>query len=232
MDPRASGATTTSTWPTTPAPILVLGTARGTGPGFFGARLGVGGHIKYREFDDGLSDTTADGFLFYHPVPTFGWQSIGEAHAALWLGPLMATLEGGYAREERSKAEFGALAGQRIQQAPIDTYGGALEVAWMIWGEHRVSNRWPGDQQFIPDAWTRGSLEVAARIERVDLEANAADVKPGGAEGFAAAVNWWATSFTALSLAAYDYHYFANPIEEPTESSSWLVLARVTASFR
>jgi phosphate-selective porin OprO/OprP len=75
-------------------------------------------------------------------------------------------------------------------------------------------------------------VEVAARLERVDLEYGASDVQAGGAQGASLAVDWWATPFAALTLAAYDYHYMLSPVEEPGQTSFWLVLARATVSFR
>jgi phosphate-selective porin OprO/OprP len=217
---------------------LVLGRARpGREKDFWGLRVGAGGHAKYREDTSGLSDTTPDGFEFYHPAPTWGWQVLGESHIAAWVGRLSATLEGGIAREERSETAGGPTA-PRIAQAPIFTAGGALELAWLAWGAPRVPGqsgvpgKWPNATPFSWADWRGGSLEVAARIERVDLEYGAPDVQAGGAEGVALAVDWWATPFAGLSLAAYDYHYLLSPVEEPGQTTFWLVMARATVSFR
>jgi len=214
---------------------LVLGRARPSSSGFWGLRVGIGGHAKKRVDTSGLSDTTPDGFLFYHPVPTNGWQVIGEAHVAAWLGRWTATLEAGAAQEQRSGA---SLTGATIPQASIQTRGAALEVACTVWGPERRPGQsgapgvWPNEAPFSVDHWRGGSVEIAARVERVDLEADAPDVRPGGAEGGAISLDWWATPFTALAVAAYDYHLFLAPIEEPGETNFWLVTARATVSFR
>jgi phosphate-selective porin OprO/OprP len=218
----------------------VVGRAR---PGFenqlWGFRAGAGMHAKNREDTTGLTDTTPDGFLFYHPAPTNGWQVIGEGHIAGWWGPLSATLEGGLAREERLSEGFG-----EPSEPPIYTRGAAFELAWMVRGAPRPPGqsgrtgdmpqlgRWPNEEPWSWDAWRGGSIEVAARLERVDLEYNAANVIPGGAQGGAIAIDWWATRFAALSLAAYDYQYFRSPLEDPGQTNFWLVLARTTVSFR
>jgi phosphate-selective porin OprO and OprP len=214
---------------------LVLGRARPDTQGFWGLRVGVGGHAKNRVDATGLTDTTPDGFLFYHAAPTNGWQVITEAHAALWLGRWTATLEAGAAAEQRVVT---STAGVTTQLAPLQTRGEAFELACMVWGPPRRPGQsgapgvFPNETPFTFAGWRGGSVEVAARIERVDLEADAPDIRPGGAEGGAVSVDWWATPFTALSLAAYDYHFFLAPIEEPSETSFWLVTARATVSFR
>jgi phosphate-selective porin OprO/OprP len=214
---------------------VVLGRAQPHRDTWWGLRFGVGGHAKNRVSTTGLSDTTPDGFLFYHPVPTNGWQVIGEAHLGAWLGPWTLTLEGGTATEQRSET---TPTGTTITQPSIATRGAAFEVAYMAWGAPRrpgqsgVPGVWPNEAPWTGGQWRGGSIEVAARIERVDLEADAPDIRPGGAEGGAVAVDWWATPFVALTLAGYDYHYFLAPIEEPSETNFWLVIARTTVSFR
>jgi phosphate-selective porin OprO/OprP len=142
----------------------VQGRARGQADSRFGLRIGGGGHIKYQENAPGLTDSTLDGFTFYHPTSTFGWQAIGEAHAAFWMGPLTATLEGGIAREERSRPVPGAFTGQRVSQAPIFTRGAALEVGWMLRGAPGLRGSGLASRRSLPtpgeeEAWRlrRGS---------------------------------------------------------------------------
>lgn len=75
-------------------------------------------------------------------------------------------------------------------------------------------------------------MDVAGRVERLALGLGAPDVEPGGASGGALAVRWWATGFLGVGATGYFLHYDQPPIEEPTRLDSWLVLTRVTVSFR
>jgi phosphate-selective porin OprO and OprP len=213
----------------------VLGKARvGHEASWWGFRAGLGGHAKYRQDTTGLYGSTPDGFVFYHPVPTHGWQAIGEAHVTAWLGRWTIMAEGGVARDARS----GVVPATNAPALPVYTWGASLEVACMIWGRPRpagqsiVPGRFPNEQPLSLTSWRGGEVEIAARLERVDLDLHAPDIVSGGAEGGALAVNWWATPYTALTLAAYDYYYFLSPIEQPGQKNFWLVMARTTLSFR
>jgi hypothetical protein len=216
----------------------VFGRARpGHEADFWGLRFGAGEHAKYREDTTGLTDMTPDGFVFYHPAATWGWQTISEGHLSLWAGRLTATVEGGWAREARSAGGTTPTA-PRTTLPAIDTAGGDVELSWMVWGAPRVPGqsgvpgKWPNPSPFSANDWRGGSVEVSARLEHLNLEYGAADVKAGGAEGVAVAVNWWATPFAAFSLAVYDDRYYLSPIEEPGQTEFWLALARATVSFR
>jgi phosphate-selective porin OprO/OprP len=213
----------------------VLGKARlGHIDGWWGFRAGAGAHAKFRQDTTGLYGSTPDSFVFYHPVPTHGWQAIGEAHAAAWLGRWTLMAEGGVAREDRT----GTVLSTKAPALPVYTWGASLELACTVWGKPRpagvsyVPGRWPNEEPLSLTTWRGGAVEIAGRIERVDLDRHAPDVVAGGAEGGTIAVNWWSTPYTALTVAATDYHYLLSPIEQPGQKNFWLVMARTTLSFR
>lgn len=193
---------------------------------FWGFRLGAGLHLESAEDRLGIRGAIADGFQFYRPVIVFGQRYVGEAHSQILLGPVQLRLELAVAKEARAKDNDGNPNTPRVPQDPIRSSGGSIEAAWMLTGEHRSPGRWP---KGLPGrTWGVGALELAARLERLDLGRNASDVTPGGASTGVVALRWWATTFCALSAAAYYTKYDTAPIEEPDTTRSWLGLIRAT----
>lgn len=192
----------------------------------FGLRFGAGVHLESAEDRLGISGTTSDGFLFYRPATVSGPRHVAEAHLVAYAGPLKLTAEGALAKEGRSKDTDGNPTTPRAAQDTVISRGGAVELAWMIFGPWRLQGSWP--VQTPVQTWDWGALELAGRAERIGLGRGARDVTPGGATAASVAVRWWATSFVALSAATYYTAYDAPPIEEPESKSAWLGIARAT----
>lgn len=96
----------------------------------------------------------------------------------------------------------------------------------MLTGQRRTPGSWPVSTPW--NRWDWGALEIAGRLERLELARGAVDVAPGGATAGAAAVRWWATSFAALSAAFHGYAWDVPPIEEPGRKDTWMGLVRLT----
>jgi phosphate-selective porin OprO/OprP len=192
----------------------------------WGLRVGGGAHAKSQLDQPGITGQTADGFEFYHPVTVSGPRYVTEGHVVVFAGPLKITSEAAFARESRSADVSGNPSLPSRPLPAIYERGIYAEAAWMVTGQHRVLGAWPVTNGFR--AFTGGAVEVAGRVERLDLGLGAPDVTPGGATAFAFAVRWWATRFFALSAAGYHTRYDSPPIEEPTRQGSWLGMGRVT----
>ncbi|EYF04642.1 hypothetical protein [Chondromyces apiculatus] len=190
-----------------------------------GLRVGGGVHAESAEDRPGVRATTADGFIFYRPQTVYGPRRIMEAHVVGMVGPVKATAEITFARESRARDTDGNPETPRVDQDPVFSSGAMLEVAWMAVGAWRTLGTWPtaSGTGILP-----GALEVAGRLERIDLAYGARDVTPGGATAASAAVRWWATPFAALSAALYWTGYDVPPIESPDATDSWLGLVRAT----
>lgn len=206
---------------------VVLGRAARGAPATqpLGLRLGGGLHAESAEDRPGVQATNAGGFLFYRPQTVDGPRRVVEAHLAAYAGPVKLTAEVAFARESRSKDTDGNPDTPRVDQDPVMSSGASLEIAWTAIGAWRRLNEWPSAP---PGGILPGALEVAARVERLDLAHGARDVVPGGATAGAAAVRWWAAPFAALSVAGYVTLYDVPPIESPGATQSWLGLARAT----
>ena len=193
---------------------------------FFGVRVGAGLHKESAEDRLGIRGATADGFLFYRPTIVYGSRHVAESHAQVLAGPVQIRAELAVAKEGRAKDTDGNPNTPRVVQDPIRSSGGSVEVAWMITGQHRSPGQWPAS---LPGRrFGIGALEVGARFERLDLGLGAEGVARGGAKTGAFSVRWWATSFCALSAAAYYTAFEVPPIEEPNQKDSWLGLFRAT----
>lgn len=192
----------------------------------FGLRLGAGLHLDSVEDRPGVTGATADGFTFYRPPTVTGPRRVAEAHAVLFAGPVQLTAGAAIAHESRSKDTDGNPETPRVPLPEIASRGGFAEAAWMITGHHRTPGAWPVATRW--NVWDWGALEVAGRVERLDLGQGAPDVEPGGATTGALSLRWWATSFAALSAAFYAHAYDRPPIEEPERNDTWLALLRLT----
>lgn len=192
----------------------------------FGLRFGAGVHAESAEDRLGISATTADGFLFYRPPTVSGPRHVVEGHLVAYAGPVKLTVEGAIAKEGRSKDTDGNPDTPRVAEDAVISRGGAVELGWMIVGPWRRAGAWP--VQTPVQTWDWGGLELGGRAERIGLGMRARDVTAGGATATSVAVRWWATSFAALSVAAYFTAYDTPPIEEPDQKSSWLGLVRAT----
>jgi phosphate-selective porin OprO and OprP len=209
---------------------LVLGRAR---PGAslakpFGMRLGAGIRAKSAEDRPGITGTTADAFEFYRPTTVAGPRHVGEVHAVGLLGPVKLDAAVAVAQEGRLANSNGSPDAPRTPLDPVTSRGAYAELAWMITGQHRVIGAWPIQTPLSLAHWDGGAVEIAGRVERLDLERGAPDVTPGGATAGSVAVRWWTSRFLAISVAGYRYRYDAPPIEEPTRIGSWLGLIRTT----
>ncbi|ADO69014.1 conserved uncharacterized protein [Stigmatella aurantiaca DW4/3-1] len=198
----------------------------------WGLRLGGGVHAEDAFDRAGIGGTTPTGFLFYRPVPVSGWRWVTEAHAVFWSGPLQVTAEGGVAWEQRSRDTDGNPQTPRETLPGIRAQGGAVEVSWLVRGKRRPARGWPVVPSEGEGMGIQGAVEVAGRVERLVAGLGASDVQTGGSGGGALAVRWWATDFVGAGVAGYYLRYDHPPIEAPDRRDSWLVLSRVTVSFR
>jgi phosphate-selective porin OprO and OprP len=198
----------------------------------WGLRLGGGVHGENAFDRAGAGGTTPTNFLFYRAVPVSGVRWVTEGHAVFWHGPFQVTAEGGVAWEQRSRDTDGNPDTPRERLPGIRTQGGAVELSWLARGSRRAVRGWPSGPPGTEGLLNRGAVEVAARVERLVAGLGAPDVQTGGARGGAVAVRWWATDFVGAGVAGYWLRYDQPPIEAPDRRDSWLVLSRVTVSFR
>lgn len=210
---------------------LALGRANAHAPRetFWGLRVGVAGIVSEALDRTGIAGTTPLGFPFYRPPSIEGLRATATAHARAWIGPVQLSVEGGVARDSRSRDNDGNPATPRIALDPVYTWGAVAELAWMFSGHHRVAGEWP---VYDRDGWmprSLGAWEIAARVERLTLSDMASDVRAGGVWGAAAALRWWANRWSALALAVYVNRYDRAPLEAPDETSAWSILLRGTA---
>lgn len=195
----------------------------------FGLRIGVSGLIESVRDRDGIIGQTPFGFVYFRPIVVSGLRGVGEGHAIVYLGPFRFTAEGAVARESRSRDTDGNPATPREALPAMASYGLTTELAWVIRGAPRVVGRAPEGSRGPDGGWNGGAIEAALRYDGMWLGREADDVRPGGSQGGAATIKWWATDFFATTLAGYAIHYDVPPIEEPSESWSWGLVAR--ASF-
>lgn len=212
---------------------LVLGRAR---PGRhardrFGLRVGTGVHVGTLESSPGVGGTTADGFAFYRATIVNGEQTIAEAHVAAWAGRATLDVEAAHVLEERSANPTGAVTATPTALPMAQSWGGFVELAYMLAGKPRVPGAWPNAAAWDASL-TEGGVEVGARLDYLALDRRATGVTGGGATGGELAVRWWATRFLALSAAGYYLRYDVPPVEEPTERDSWVALTRATFAWR
>jgi phosphate-selective porin OprO/OprP len=193
-----------------------------------GLRIGIGALTDDTYDRAGAAGDIATGFTFYRPPTVSGPRRVVEGHALAYVGPVRALVEVGGAVEGRAADTDGNPATPRVNLDPSLTRGGAVELAWMITGEKRVSGVWPVGDRANKLSFDDPAIEVAARAERTDLGRGMRDVPAGGATGGTVAANVWLNELLAVSAAGYLYHYDRAPIEETQRLDSWLFLARVT----
>jgi phosphate-selective porin OprO/OprP len=190
----------------------------------YGFRLGGGFHLEEVGEREGLGGATPTGFAFWSAPTVAGTVWVAEGHAVGFLGPVMVTLEGAAASEDRSTDADGDPDTPRVEQDPVQSSGGSGEVAWMVTGQHRIAGAWPV-------AGDRIGIEVAGRGERLSLGIGAADVDPGGATGGELAVRAWHPGGLGAGLTGGYFVYDVAPEAEPGVTASWFVAARVTARW-
>jgi phosphate-selective porin OprO/OprP len=196
-----------------------------TGAERFGLAIGAGVLIDDSFDRAGAPGITLGDFTFYRPPTVTGLRRIVEGHALALVGPLRFLVEIGSAIEERAADTDGNPSTARVALDPVRTRGVSVEAEWMLTGRRRRAGTWPGPTRLglgVPE------IEVAARVDRVDLGRGARDVKPGGALGVTLGVNAWLNALASVSLAGAYYRYDVGPIEEPDVLSSWIVMTRVT----
>jgi phosphate-selective porin OprO and OprP len=194
----------------------------------WGLRVGVAGLVGDVLDRVGIAGVTPLGFQFYRPPSIEGLRATVTAHLRAWVGAVQLSIEGGVARDGRSRDTDGNPATPRVALDPVYTWGAVGELAWMVSGHRRVAGEWPVGER---DGWmprALGAWELSARVERLTLSDMASDVQPGGVWGFAAALRWWANRWAALALAGYHHRFDRAPIEAPDTTSSWSLLLRGT----
>jgi len=198
-----------------------------TGAETFGLRVGASAFVDQNTYDEaGIGGTTAAGFQFYRPPTVSGARRVVEGHALAYAGPMRALVEFGEAMEDRS-VPGASLGAPRVALDPSSSRGISGEIAWMITGEHRVPSVWPVRAAKSPFSFDHPAIEIAARVDRVDLGRGMRDYAPGGATGASLAANAYLNAMFALTVAGYYYRYDTGPIEEPTRLDSYLVQARL-----
>lgn len=194
-----------------------------------GLRAGAGGHVEEAFDRQGANGTTVDGFAYYRGPTVSGTRTVAEAHLVGWAGPARLTVEAGIAREDRSRDTDGNPETPRESQEPVVSRGITAEAVWVIRGTARLPGRRPRGPE--GPGWTGGAVEVAARVDRLELGRDTEEIENGGATGGALAARWWITDWAGVALAAYVLRYDVAPIEEPEERTSVVALVRATLDW-
>ena len=194
----------------------------------FGLRVGAAGVVDADSYDRaGAAGITMSEFEFYRPPTVSGTRRIFEGHVLAYAGPVRLLVEAGGAVEDRS-ASNGNPSSPRVRLDPEITRGIAGEVSWMLTGEKRVSSVWPFERRRNPFSFAHPAIEIAARVERLDVGLGMRDFARGGATAASFAANAYLNALAGVTLAASYYRYDVAPIEEPTRLDAWLVQARLT----
>ena len=198
-----------------------------TGNETFGFRVGAAALVDSSTYDEaGIGGTTAACFQFYRPPTVSGVRRVIEGHALAYAGPVRVLVEAGEAMEDRSMPAATPNA-PRMPLDPSMSRGISGEIAWMITGEHRVSSVWPVRVSKNPFSFDHPAIEIAARVDRLDVGRSMRDYAPGGATGASLAANAYLNAMFAFTLAGYYYRYDTGPLEEPNRVDSYLVQARL-----
>jgi len=207
---------------------LVLGRARvgSVRDQSLGLRVGTAASVSVVPDRAGIAGTTSLGFPFYRAVPIEGGRWSWTAHVQAQLGPVQVTVEGGAARDGRSRDTDGNPNTPRDALPAVTTFGLVAEVAWMLTGHHRQGGQWPQYTRPNDRAPRLGAWELSARVERLTLATGASDVTPGGVWGAAAALRWWINPWAALTLAGFFHAYDQPPLEAPDSPRSTTILLR------
>lgn len=203
---------------------LALGRARDPSAPF---GLRVGGAVIYEDVLDrpGMAGQTPWGFAFQRVPSVSGERLVLAGHLRADLGPVSLIAEGGWAREGRARDTDGDPNTPRVPQDPMRAGGVSAEVWWTVWGPWRRQNLWPISQ----DAPPGGAVEVAARFERLWVGQGTSQVTGGGALGGAISTRWWISEAFAVGASGHYYDLDQPPVDDPSATSSWLVMGRVTA---
>ncbi|RKH10090.1 hypothetical protein D7X74_28200 [Corallococcus sp. CA047B] len=197
-----------------------------------GLRLGAGAHVEDAFDRPGIGGRLPQNFLFYRPPPVSGYRTVTEAHGRMDAGPVRVDVQAAAAWEHRSRDTDGNPATPRESLPTLRSQGLGVEASWVLRGQPREGNQWPQALAGVgSEGIPSGSLEVAARMERLWLGRGAADVEPGGATGGALSFRWWVTGFLGVGVAGYVNHYDTPPVEEPTRDWTYLALLRTTVSL-
>lgn len=188
----------------------------------YGLRLGGAVLVESPRDRNGITGQTAFGFVYFRPIIVSGLCVVGEGHLVGYAGPVRLTVEGAFAREDRSRDDDGNPSTPRLQLPVVNSYGLTTELAWVLVGQPRDVGRAPGRADGV------GAVEVALRHDVLWLGEGASDVRSGGSQAGALAVKWWPTSFLSASVAGYLTRYDTPPLEEPNQLWSWGALARLS----
>ncbi|RKH68540.1 hypothetical protein [Corallococcus llansteffanensis] len=197
-----------------------------------GVRVGAGAHVEDAFDRPGIGGRLPQGFLFYRAPPVSGYRTVTEAHGRLDAGGVRVDVQAAAAWEHRSRDTDGNPATPRESLPTMSSQGLGVEASWVLRGKPREGAQWPQALAGVgSEGIPSGSLEVAARFERLWLGRSAADVVPGGATGGAVSFHWWVTGFLGVGVAGYVDHYDTPPVEEPTRDWTYLALLRTTVSL-
>lgn len=182
-------------------------------------RIGVAGLLERSGEREGISGRTPVDFVYYRPGVVQGLRMVGVAHATVWMGPLRLAAEGAWAREGREEP---LSPGPELE--PIQAAGMTTAISWVLYGGARQERSAPGP---LPDSGF-GALELSARYDGMWLGLSAPDVPPGGSQGGAVALKWWATDFLSTTLTGTYTRYTGHPVDAPGRADSWSLIARLS----
>lgn len=183
-------------------------------------RLGLSVLAERAGAREGISGRTPVDFVYFRPGEVRGWRRVGVVHATALVGPVRLVTETAYAREARDGG--GGTPG--AQPESIGAAGLTAAISWVLHGLPRGEGSAPGP---LPCS-ALGALELSARYDGMWLGLHAADVLPGGSQGGAVALKWWATPFLSSTLAGTCTHYTGSPADALGRRGSWSLLARVS----
>ncbi|MEO8877343.1 MAG: hypothetical protein ABI461_17240 [Polyangiaceae bacterium] len=195
---------------------------------FFGLHVGIGTYFDDTTDRAGISGTTEGGYVFFQPPTVNGTRSITEAHALAYAGPLRRLVEAGAAFENRSTNASGNPNGPRTLLDPAATRGASAELSWMITNQRRMLGTWPIHSNNRLFAFDKLGLELAARVERLDVGRDARGLAASGSTGASTSLTCWLSDAMSVAIAGYAFGYDAAPIDEKDRTSSWLLQSRFT----
>ena len=183
-------------------------------------RLGLSVLAERAGAREGISGRTPVDFVYFRPGEVRGWRRVGVVHATALVGPVRLVTETAYAREARDGG--GGTPG--AQPESVGAAGLTAAISWVLHGLPRGEGSAPGP---LPGS-AFGALELSARYDGMWLGLHTADVIPGGSQGGAVALKWWATDFLSTTLAGTYTRYTGSPVEALGRADSWSLLARVS----
>jgi phosphate-selective porin OprO/OprP len=183
-------------------------------------RVGVAGLVERAGEREGIAGRTPVDFVYYQPGAVQGLRMVGVAHGTVWMGPLRLVAEGAWAREGREENPL--LPGPGAEA--VEAAGMTAAISWVLHGGARREGSIPGP---MPGAGF-GALELSARYDGMWLGLSALDVSPGGSQGGAVALKWWATDFLSTTLAGTYTRYTGHPVAALGRVDSWSLIARLS----